>query len=118
MLAAGGAITVGKIDDHARVGRDLPVHPDADVFHAVPAYADVALRRGHHGVGKVDDDARRRIKRRHFGRQCALCLELDTQSVLAVRDLEPLQSSARGHPLARRVSRGCDRYHYDRQQRN
>ncbi len=111
MLAAGG-----QIDHDARGGRGLPVHPDADVFHAVSAHADVALRRGHHGVGKVDDDACRRIERRHFGRERALRLELDPQSVLAVRDLEPLQCSARGHPLARHVSRGCDQN--ERQQRN
>ena len=24
-----------EIDDHARAGRNLPVHPDADIFHAV-----------------------------------------------------------------------------------
>ena len=86
----------------------MPVHSDADVFHAIAANADAALRRGHHGVGKVDDDACRRIERRHFGRQRAFRFELDPQSVLAVGDLEPLQSSARGHSLARHVSRGGD----------
>ena len=51
-----------------------------------------------------------------LGANCARRFELDPQSVLAVSDLEPLQCSARGHPLARHVSRGGDQH--ERQQRN
>src|SRR5208282_4237618 len=115
-LPAGGLIQIHQINDDSRIGRNLPVHAHADVLHPVPAHADVALRRGHHGVGKVDDDACRIFQSRHLGRQCALRLELDPQSIVAVGDPERLQTSARRHPLARRVSRGGDQY--ERHQRN
>ncbi len=52
MLAAVGQIGLGEINDHAGRGRILSVHSDANVFHTVPANADAALRRGHHGVGE------------------------------------------------------------------
>ncbi len=106
----------GQINHHTGRGRNCPVHPDAEVLHAIPADTDPTQPRRHHGVGKINDDARRRIQRRDFGRQHARRLKFDLQSVLAVRHLEPLQPSARGRSRTRSVSRGGDQH--ERQQRN
>ena len=62
-LATAGWIAAGEIDDHMRARRNLAVHPDADILYAIAAHADVALRRRHYGVGKVDDNACRRFER-------------------------------------------------------
>src|SRR3979490_634175 len=116
MLAVRIGTSPGKVDDHACGGGNLPVHPKAHVFDPAAANGNTALRRCHHRVREIDDDACRRIERCHFGRECALRFELDAQSVLAVRDLELLQRSARGQSVARHVSRIGDQH--ERRQRN
>src|SRR6267154_3425882 len=116
MLATSVRPGALKINDDTRGWRDLPIHSDADILNTVASDADVALPRSHHRVREIDDEASRRIKRRDFRRQSTPRLELDTQSVLAVRDLEPLQCSARGQTIARHVSRVSDQH--ERHQRN
>ena len=107
-------VTRGEVNHNSCVA--LPVHANADVLDTALVDNDVILARSHHGVGKVDDDARRRIERRQLGRERALRLEFEAQPVLAVGYFEPLQLRARRRTFTRHVGRGGDQP--ERQQRN